>query len=447
MRRRAWTFIQQCDIIISFQMGLPSMIGLHSLETSLPRNIRDDDESFNEDCQALPTALPDSAPTQIAYLIAKARLAFGFANALEDVSRTPLPEWERLLEIDRDLRKIYDNVPDFYKLGQLSGRDSLILVSARFVLLSIHHKSLCVVHSRFLDRARTDNRFVYSRMVCLTSAMSILRFQAIQDQEIPVNGQLRRLTNYQTSLAIHDYLLAATIIAADLYAQSSSVEAYTTKGSDRIPTRTEMLKSLSTAAGIFRRSQKLSVEAQKAASVLEVIVKRFETSSRQNRGSSKAQQHVSRVNLLTPGSSPQHVTSLLQRHSHASDSSTPISIDMQSSSEERLDGTTRRSMLTPSNSSHDQMSKDQYSGLSRNLGFLQVHANDQWCLSQKLTCNSRIRRFKTMLIITSHRRTTGHRCPVPSHCQTRCLRYGRCIQHHKICSASSSGTNPQEINK
>ena len=190
MRRRAWAFIRQCDILVSFQMGLPSMISLRMLEAPLPRNIHDDN-SFNEDSITIPPALPDSEPTQISYLLAKTKLAFGFARALEEIDQASTMRWERILEIDRELRQIYDNVPDYYKIGQLSSEDSLVLVSCRFVLSSIHHKSLCVIHSRFLEIARSDYRFMYSRRVCLSSAMSILRFQAIQNQEIPVDGRLR----------------------------------------------------------------------------------------------------------------------------------------------------------------------------------------------------------------------------------------------------------------
>lgn len=274
MRRRAWGFIRQCDILVSFQMGLPSMITPRLLEAPLPRNIHDDD-SFSEDCSMLPPALPDSEPTQISYLIAKAKLAFGLARALEEITGSEPIRWERMLEIDRELRHIYDNVPNYYKIGQLSTEDSLVLVSCRFVLSSIHHKSLCTVHSRFLEIAKFDHKFIYSRRVCLSSAMSILRFQAIQNQDIPVDGGLRSLTNYQTSLAIHDYLLAATILAADL---SSSTPENTTNQQPLpgVPTRSEMIKALRLSAQIFGQMQDQSMEAYKAADVLDMLVRKFE---------------------------------------------------------------------------------------------------------------------------------------------------------------------------
>jgi hypothetical protein len=344
------------------------MIGLRFLESSLPRNIHDNDENFHESCRALPLSLSRSAPTQISYLIAKARLAFGFARILDEVNRTALPLWERVLELDRELRQIYDDVPDHYKLGQLSGEDPLVLISARFVLLSIHHKSLCVLHSRFLDRVKSDGRFEYSRRVCLTSAMSILRFQAIQDQEIPVNGQLRSLTNYQTSLAIHDYLLAATIVTADLYANNSSADPPATKWSDGIPTRLEMIRALSVAADIFRRSQKWSVEAQKAANVLEVIVKRFEAGSVRDGWAGRARHHLPQSNVLTPESSPRHSTTSSDMHPHTYYSTFPMNREITDDRERVRDSLGQHAMATPSTSSQDQTWLDRTEHSTRQLG-------------------------------------------------------------------------------
>ncbi|KAK4944503.1 hypothetical protein LTR10_016177 [Elasticomyces elasticus] len=297
MRRRAWAQIRTADILISFQVGLPSMISPQLLEYPLPRNIHDD-EGFGGNCVTLPEALPDSEPTQISYLIAKSKLAFCFARALEEVNQSTVVPWKRILEIDRELRQVYDNVPNHYKLGQLSNQGSLVLISARFVLASIHHKSLCVVHSRFLEIAKSDYRYVYSRRACLSSAMTILRFQAIQNQQIPVDGRLRSLTNYQTSLAIHDYLLAATIISADL--SSSGSDSYRISANRRecqgVPTRSEMIKALTISARIFGQMGDQSMEAFKAADVLGMLVKKFEGGEHNTGPSPK---HASRPPVLS----------------------------------------------------------------------------------------------------------------------------------------------------
>jgi hypothetical protein len=282
MRRRVWAFIRQFDILISFQVGLPSMMPIRSHESALlPRNIYDDDGSFSETSTQLPPRLPDSEPTQISYLISKTRLAFGFARAVDELDRLRTVPFERLLEIDRELRQIYNSIPDYHKVAPLSCDDSLIVTSARFVLASIHHRTLCVVHSRFLDLAQTDQRYQYSRRVCLTSAMTILRFQFIQNQDIPVDGRLRSLTNYQTSFAIHDYLLAATIISTELCSNNGAGRDGSARNQLRgIPSRADMVKALEVSARIFDQMKDQSMEAYKAADVLSMLVKKLKPGGR-----------------------------------------------------------------------------------------------------------------------------------------------------------------------
>jgi hypothetical protein len=273
MRKRVWTFIRQADILIAFQVGLPSMIELPVDKSSMPGNFYD--EAFDEECTVLPEALSDSEPTQVSFLIAKSRMAFGFAAALKEVSSSAKIRSGRILELDRDLRNLYDNVPEKYQLRQLSGQDSLVLTSARFVLAGIHHKSLCVIHSRFLEVAGDNDNRAYSRRVCLSSAMSILRFQVVQNEKIPIGGRLRSITNYQNSLTIHDYLLAAAIISAELCSGngfSATTEQASAQGE---LSRSNMVKALSSCARIFAQAKDRSMEAYKAADVLHMLVHKF----------------------------------------------------------------------------------------------------------------------------------------------------------------------------
>jgi hypothetical protein len=275
MRKRAWTFLRQADVMFSFQSGLPSMIGSQLLQGSLPRNFHDD-ESFFDGCATLPSALPDREYTRISFLIAKSKLTFGFARALEEINRPGTLKWERVLEIDRDMRRIYDEVPENYKLGPFSGHDSFILVSARFVLAGIFHKSLCVIHSRFLENTKSDSRCLYSRRTCLSSALSILGFQVIQNQDIPVDGGVRSLTNYQTSFTLHHYLLAATIISAYLCSDVRAGNPLNDNAYSSIPSRAVMIKALHDSARIFGEMKDASMEAYKAADVLGMLVKKFQ---------------------------------------------------------------------------------------------------------------------------------------------------------------------------
>lgn len=277
MRRRVWTFIWQADIFFSFQHGFPSMVKIESPDKILPRNIYD--ETFGPTCIELSTSLSDSEPTQISYLICKARLALSLARALKELNRenTPPPSYEKVLEIDRSIRETYAKAPDYFRLRSMAEQqhDQVSLIFARFALASVHHRALCVVHSRFLEAARTDARFVNSRRVCLESAMALLSLQAIQHQEVMAGGQTRRLTKYITSLITHDYLLAATILCTEL--SLDRVRApfpFTVTG----PTRAEMIESLDRSADIWSQMRDESIEAYKASDVLGMLLKKLRRS-------------------------------------------------------------------------------------------------------------------------------------------------------------------------
>lgn len=97
--------------MLSFQLGLPSMIEIRTLDTLPPRNIYDD-ENFHEDITTIAEALSDSEPTQISYLIANTKLVFAFARTLDEIT-SPM-SWRRVFELDRELRLVYANVPSRY---------------------------------------------------------------------------------------------------------------------------------------------------------------------------------------------------------------------------------------------------------------------------------------------------------------------------------------------
>ncbi|KIW11636.1 hypothetical protein PV08_10938 [Exophiala spinifera] len=276
MRRRSWAFVRQADLLFSFQAGLPSMVKTKGFEKSLPLNIYDD-HRFHRGCEVVPPPVADTEPTPVSYLLSKTRLAFGFARALKEMNRDEHPSYGRVFEIDQRLRSLYDKVPDFYKIHAIAEQaaDPLQVVFSRYVLANLHYKSLCVVHSRYLEVARSSGTYAYSRRVCLESAMTMLRFQAIQNEEILVGGRRRSLTDYQTSLTIHDFLLAATVVSTEL-----CITLRRGRGEERGldgPTTAEMLKALDSSANIFSQSRDKSIEAYKAGDILGMILKKFQS--------------------------------------------------------------------------------------------------------------------------------------------------------------------------
>lgn len=277
MRRRVWAFIRQADILFSFQHGLPSMVKVEPTVKGLPRNIYDDG-GFGPSCTELPAPRPASEPTPISYLIAKARLALGFAQALKELNQEEAPSpYERVVEIDRSIREIYAQVPDHFQLRSMleQQHDQPSLIAARFALANMHHKILCAIHSRFLEAARMDARFAYSRRACLESAMALLNMQAVQHQEVRAGEQTRNLTKYMTSLTAHDYLLAATILCTELCLdRGKEAFMYQVTG----PTRDKMIECLDRSADFWSQMREESIEAYKASDVLGMLLSKLRRS-------------------------------------------------------------------------------------------------------------------------------------------------------------------------
>jgi len=141
--------------------------------------------------------------------------------------------------------------------------------------MSIYHKAQCVLHRRYLARARENPRFAHSRRTCIDSSMELLRFQSILYAETRPTGRLRNKRYQVTSLSSTDFLLAATIVCLDLYhglqlraAGRPSGDLYTW-GFER---REEMLAAIRRSKEIWDELRDESMEAWKAAEILGVML-------------------------------------------------------------------------------------------------------------------------------------------------------------------------------
>ena len=132
MRRRVWTFIRQSDLLFSFQIGLPSMVRTGDCDASLPSNIHDND--LYEDMVELPPPRPDAETTPVSYMICKARFAFIFGKVVEEVNSVQSCPYEKILEMDRELRDAREAIPVQLKVRPLdqSTLDPTTLIMQRF---------------------------------------------------------------------------------------------------------------------------------------------------------------------------------------------------------------------------------------------------------------------------------------------------------------------------
>lgn len=134
MRRRVWTFVRQADLLFSFQVGLPSMIRSSDSDTELPRNLYDDE--FDEDCKELPTSRSLSESTPTSYLITTARLTYAFGRVVEQTSAVSTASYEKVMEIDAELRQAKDLIPNHLKIRPMEQcqLDPVNLIMSRFAV-------------------------------------------------------------------------------------------------------------------------------------------------------------------------------------------------------------------------------------------------------------------------------------------------------------------------
>ena len=276
MRRRIWAAIRSFDILLSFQCGLPNMVTSSDSDTALPTNLYD--EEFDTDINVLPPPRPASEPTPMSFMISHTRLALILGKIQEHSVTLAVPSYEATMELDGELREAYAQIPEHLRLecSSESSLDPANLVMQRFTLDLAFQKCLCVLHRKFLARARKDLRYSYSRRSCLDSCLRMLEHQSTLYTECQPGGRLRSVTwNVTTSLTTHDFLLAAMIVCLDLYfTAQAEAEGKTTDDMYKwaLERRDAMFGAIERAVLIWETLKDQSMEAYKASAVLKVML-------------------------------------------------------------------------------------------------------------------------------------------------------------------------------
>ena len=287
IRRRVWTFVRQSDLLFSFQIGLPSMLRPGDCDTELPRNLYDDE--FDEDSKELPPSRPITEPTPVSYMCAKANMSFAFGKVVEKLHSVSTTSYDEIMVLDQELRDARAELPPH--LRQRTIEESLIdpgaLVMQRFNLSILYHKGQCVLHRKFLARARENNRYAHSRRTCVDSSMELLSHQATLHYESRPGHRLHGMKVFISSLTAADFLLAAMIVSLDLCygveaedAGQSSADMFTW-GSER---RGDMIQALEVSREIWTETKDQSIEAYKACEVLTVMLSKLKSRPQPGQG-------------------------------------------------------------------------------------------------------------------------------------------------------------------
>ncbi|KIH90260.1 C6 transcription factor [Sporothrix brasiliensis 5110] len=278
MRRRTWALVRMCDVMFSHQVSLPNMIYDHDCDTQLPLNIFD--EEFGPNTKVLPPSRPNSEPTPIAYMIAKVKLCLELGNILQATTRVgkPVP-YEEILRYDARLREIKEEIPSHLKLQPLEGsQDPLTLIIARFNIDSLYQKIMCLLHRKYLSRARQNPRYAHSRRSAIEASMETLHHLQTLNKESQANGRLRSIKWYVASIATKDFLLPAMLVALEVrYDNLASKDGQEEDGFWTREQRADMINMLTSTKEIWRPLADGSMEAYKAYNIIRIVLEKIGT--------------------------------------------------------------------------------------------------------------------------------------------------------------------------
>ncbi|KAK1986608.1 fungal-specific transcription factor domain-containing protein [Colletotrichum cereale] len=212
MRRRMWNMAVQLDLLVSFHMGLPSMLGGIDCDCGLPRNLVDED--FGEDSAALPPPRPATDYTEMTYPINKSVLMRAFGQIARQAHLLAPPPYGEVMRLDGLLGEAWAGVPRFMRVQPLEQcvTTPAAQIIQRFGLASLYNKSRCVLHRRFLLEPLPRREHDHSRRQCLEGAIALLDFQNTIWHASRPGHMLSQNGWYVSSLAVHDFLLAAIIL-------------------------------------------------------------------------------------------------------------------------------------------------------------------------------------------------------------------------------------------
>jgi hypothetical protein len=283
MRRRTWSFLIMLDVFFSHQVSLPSMISEDDCDTELPHNIYD--EEFGPETTALPPDRPNTEPTPVSYLVAKVKLCQQLGIILQATGRVKnQAHYDEILRLDAQLRDIRAGLPPHLRMQPLDGsQDPLTLVMRRFHLDSLYLKLLCLLHRKYMPRARHNPRYVHSRRTAIEASLESLRHLATLHRESQPSGRLHSVKWFFKSVATKDFLLPAVLIVVDLHYDNVSQRSTAQQDGQGLyfwsrAQRQEMIDSLELTRDIWKGIADISMEAVKAFNIIEVMLAKIKNS-------------------------------------------------------------------------------------------------------------------------------------------------------------------------
>jgi hypothetical protein len=271
IRRRAWSLCMQLDTLVAFQLGLPSNVQFPTWDTKPPTNLLDSD--FDEDTLELPPARPVTEPTELQFYVAKHKLVTVFEKIIRHTLSTPECSQEEVQEIDQELRDTFADLPACYQPRPMADSivDSPSVMVARLCVCSMYHKSLCVLHRKYITRGNIN-----SIRVSYSAASELIRQFLEVYKEFGAGGQLEAERWFMGNITLYDFLLGCTTLCLCVcYTRHSAANLESTMAFDVEAS----LNLLQEARLVCQEQSTTRKDARKVQRLIEATVGRYAPTS------------------------------------------------------------------------------------------------------------------------------------------------------------------------
>ncbi|KAK8107275.1 uncharacterized protein PG998_009288 [Apiospora kogelbergensis] len=275
MRRRLWLNISQIDALLSYQLGFPSMIPNGYCDTSVPRNLEDSD--LRVDMEVLPPSRPLNEQTPVLYVIVKSGVMMVFRKIVAYTQSICVGPYADALSLDSEMNEAYKAVPELLKQRAInqSFLDHAVLIWQRFTIELLYLKGLVILHRRYISYGQQSPEFEPSRHACVRAALEILSRQAEVHGACEPGGRLYEDGRMFAALPVHDFLLAAMVVALDL---SVRMRCRSQQMPDRETEYRELAgkeyRALQVSQRIWAANSAIFPEANIAALALDLMIKK-----------------------------------------------------------------------------------------------------------------------------------------------------------------------------
>jgi hypothetical protein len=261
------------DLMISFQLGLPSNICLENSDTKAPNHLTDAD--FDEDTAVLPPSRPETEHTRLLWFIVKDRMMPGFNKVCRDALSFREKTQEEILQLDHEIQRMHETIPEVLRTRPMSESwaDPPFAVLTRLYVEFIYLKSLLVLHRRYIARGH-----VHSIQTCVQAGKQLVSQIIGMLNEFAPGGQLHSQRSMLTNFTVNDFCMGIMTLLLVVHLRRKTLLRGHHFPVDAA-TETELLGLLEQAYRICREKSNQSRDAARVARAIRVVVDRYATSN------------------------------------------------------------------------------------------------------------------------------------------------------------------------